>query len=90
MLGVQWRRVVTLLLRSFAAWSCMPARACCCPLNCTHIAPPHTGLPLMNKKVYQREQEVAALRDAKYSDVGEFKDDMRGQRMSIKRGQGLQ
>lgn len=52
--------------------------------------PPHTGLPLMNKKVYQREQEVAALRDAKYSDVGEFKDDMRGQRMSIKRGQGLQ
>lgn len=49
-----------------------------------HITP--AGLPLMNKKVYDREQTVAAMRDAKYSDVGEFKDDMRSSRMSIKRG----
>ena len=35
------------------------------------VLPMHAGLPLMNKKVYQREQEVAAMRDAQYSGSGD-------------------
>ena len=54
------------------------------------LLPSAAALPLMNKKVYQREQEVAAMRDAKYSDVGEFKDDMRSQRMRLKRGPSIE
>ena len=34
------------------------------------------GLPLMNKQVYQREQEVAAMRDASY-DLAEAKGQVR-------------
>ncbi|KAL6774015.1 hypothetical protein ACKKBG_A23455 [Auxenochlorella protothecoides x Auxenochlorella symbiontica] len=44
------------------------------------------GLPLMNKKVYQREQAVAAMRDATYSsepqiDKGQAKDAARNFRL---------
>lgn len=44
------------------------------------------GLPLMNKKVYQREQAVAAMRDATYSsepqiDKGQAKDAARDSRL---------
>jgi len=36
------------------------------------------GLPLMNKKVYEREQQVARMRDASY----EAKDSARAARLS--------
>lgn len=45
------------------------------------------GLPLLNKKVYQREQEVAAMRDAQYAgeaDKASAKDAARDSR--LKRG----
>ncbi len=60
------------------------------PVTCGTLLALLAALPLFNKKVYQREQEVAAMRDAKYSDVTEFKDDARQQRMSIRRGPALE
>jgi hypothetical protein len=38
------------------------------------------GLPLMNKKVYEREQQVAAMRDSSYDE----KDQARASRLSRK------
>lgn len=38
------------------------------------------GLPLLNKKVYQREQDVAAMRDAHYG--GDMKGEARNARLS--------
>jgi|LakMenEpi03Aug12_release.lakeMendotaPanAssembly.Ray.scaffolds.fasta_scaffold5372443_1 hypothetical protein len=40
------------------------------------------GLPLLNKKVYQREQEVALMRDQHYGgDLGKGKDAARNSRL---------
>lgn len=39
------------------------------------------SLPLLNKTVYQREQNVAAMRDASY----DAKDDARNSRLRIKK-----
>ena len=63
-------------------------RAC----RCMKLLHPilYTGLPLMSKKVYQREQDLAAMRDAKYGDGGSFKDESRQQRLSIKRGTSVE
>ncbi len=41
------------------------------------------GLPLLNKKVYQREQEVALMRDQHYGgDLGKNKDAARNSRLT--------
>lgn len=46
-----------------------------------------SGLPMMNRRVYETEQQMAQLRDGQY-DAMEFKNDARNARLSNKRPPG--